>query len=77
MASTVANILPIGKIYEDEHFVKSAADSRHYRGIELGNGLKILLVSDPETDKASAAMDVHIGRYHHLILSLRTLLLWC
>jgi hypothetical protein len=25
------------------------------------NGMKILLISDPETDKAAAAMDVHIG----------------
>jgi insulysin len=29
--------------------------------VELENGLKILLISDPETDKAAAAMDVHIG----------------
>ncbi|GFO42675.1 insulin-degrading enzyme [Plakobranchus ocellatus] len=54
-------MVPVPKIYEDCHFIKSAADSRQYRGIQLGNGLKILLVSDPETDKASAAMDVHIG----------------
>jgi secreted Zn-dependent insulinase-like peptidase len=27
------------------------------------NGMKILLISDPETDKAAAAMDVHIGEY--------------
>ena len=25
--------------------------------------MKILLISDPETDKSAAAMDVHIGRY--------------
>ncbi|GFO42674.1 insulin-degrading enzyme [Plakobranchus ocellatus] len=61
MASTVAKMAPVVKIYEDCHFIKSAADSRQYRGIQLENGLKILLVSDPETDKASAAMDVHIG----------------
>ena len=30
--------------------------------MELENGLKILLISDPETDKAAAAMDVHIGQ---------------
>jgi hypothetical protein len=34
---------------------------RLYRGVELVNGMKILLISDPETDKAAAAMDVHIG----------------
>jgi predicted lipoprotein len=40
---------------------KSAEDDRNYRGLELKNGLKVLLVSDPSTDKAAAAMDVHIG----------------
>ncbi|RUS68868.1 hypothetical protein EGW08_023369 [Elysia chlorotica] len=61
MASTVTNVLSVVKLWEDKSFIKSAADSRQYRGIELENGLKILLVSDPETDKSSAAMDVHIG----------------
>uniref|UniRef100_A0A0B7AYG5 Insulin-degrading enzyme n=2 Tax=Arion vulgaris TaxID=1028688 RepID=A0A0B7AYG5_9EUPU len=51
----------IAKTYEDFHIVKSAADQRQYRGLELNNGLKVLLISDPETDKSSAAMDVHIG----------------
>ncbi|CAG5134183.1 unnamed protein product, partial [Candidula unifasciata] len=50
----------IAKTYEDSHITKSAADPRQYRGLELKNGLKVLLISDPETDKSSAAMDVHI-----------------
>ena len=41
--------------------VKSEGDQRNYRGLVLGNGLKILLVSDPTTDKAAAALDVNIG----------------
>ncbi|XP_069140604.1 insulin-degrading enzyme-like isoform X1 [Argopecten irradians] len=44
-----------------EKIIKSLQDKRLYRGIELTNGLKIMLVSDPETDKSSAAMDVHVG----------------
>ncbi|KAK6017853.1 peptidase, M16 family [Ostertagia ostertagi] len=32
-----------------------------YRGLELTNGLRVLLVSDPTTDKAAAAMDVNVG----------------
>ncbi len=40
---------------------KSPEDKRSYRGLELGNGLKVLLVSDPTTDKAAAALDVHVG----------------
>ncbi|BFZ09211.1 hypothetical protein BsWGS_12249 [Bradybaena similaris] len=51
----------IAKTYEDSFITKSAADPRQYRGLELSNGLKVLLISDPETDKSSAAMDVHIG----------------
>ena len=41
--------------------VKSGGDKRTYRGLVLGNGMKILLVSDPTTDKAAAALDVNIG----------------
>ncbi|KAK6058900.1 hypothetical protein COOONC_03506 [Cooperia oncophora] len=32
-----------------------------YRGLELTNGLRVLLVSDPTTDKSAAAMDVNVG----------------
>lgn len=38
-------------------------DNRSYRVIELPNRLEVLLVHDPDTDKASAAMDVHVGNY--------------
>ena len=44
-----------------DDIVKSAQDQRLYRGLELSNGMKVLLVSDDTTDKSSAAMDVHIG----------------
>lgn len=42
--------------------LKSAEDKRTYEGLELNNGMKVLLISDPETDKASGAMDVNIGK---------------
>ena len=42
---------------------KSANDSREYRHITLANKMQILLVSDPETDKAAAAMDVAVGHF--------------
>ncbi|VDN41544.1 unnamed protein product [Gongylonema pulchrum] len=32
-----------------------------YRGLELANGLRVLLVSDPETDKSAASLDVNVG----------------
>lgn len=40
---------------------KSPGDERLYRGLELSNGLKVILVSDSTTDKSSAALDVHVG----------------
>ncbi|KAI2637372.1 peptidase M16 inactive domain-containing protein [Xylaria nigripes] len=38
-------------------------DDRQYRVIRLRNGLEALIVHDPETDKASAALDVNVGNY--------------
>ena len=40
---------------------RSPADTRDYRAITLGNGLEALLVSDPDTDKAAASLDVNVG----------------
>lgn len=36
-------------------------DDRKYRLITLANGMEVLLVSDPTTDKAAAALDVNVG----------------
>lgn len=41
--------------------IRSPEDKREYRGLEFTNGLKAVLISDPTTDKSSAALDVHIG----------------
>jgi len=40
---------------------QSPNDSNRYRYIELDNGLRALLVSDPDTTKAAAALDVYVG----------------
>ncbi|KLP20641.1 Uncharacterized protein LW94_14152 [Fusarium fujikuroi] len=42
---------------------KPSIDKRDYRVIRLGNELEALLVHDPETDKASAALDVNVGNF--------------
>jgi insulysin len=42
---------------------KPSLDDRGYRVIRLGNELEALLVHDPETDKASAALDVNVGNF--------------
>ncbi|XP_076104390.1 insulin-degrading enzyme-like isoform X1 [Mytilus galloprovincialis] len=58
--STMASQYIKSKINSDA-ILKSAEDKRTYEGLELNNGMKVLLISDPETDKASGAMDVNIG----------------
>lgn len=42
---------------------KPLLDKRDYRVIKLPNQLEALLIHDPETDKASAAMDVNVGSF--------------
>ncbi|MFK0573011.1 insulinase family protein [Endozoicomonas sp.] len=46
-----------------DKIIKSPADDRDYRYVILDNGLKVLLVSDPDTDKSAAAVDVNVGSY--------------
>jgi insulysin len=41
--------------------VQSPNDSKDYRYIELDNGLRALLISDPDTEKAAASLDVYVG----------------
>ncbi|EFJ11426.1 hypothetical protein SELMODRAFT_447027 [Selaginella moellendorffii] len=43
--------------------VKPRTDKREYRNVVLRNELRVLLVSDPDTDKAAAAMDVNVGSF--------------
>jgi len=43
--------------------VKPRNDIREYRTVLLPNGLQVLLISDPETDKAAAAMNVNVGSF--------------
>lgn len=42
---------------------KPALDDRSYRVIRLPNKLEALLVHDPETDKASASVNVNVGNF--------------
>ncbi len=41
---------------------KSCEDKRDYVGYILPNKLKAVLISDPTTEKAAAAVDVHVGK---------------
>jgi hypothetical protein len=39
----------------------AADDGRDYRGLVLSNKMKVLLISDPTTDKAAASLCVAVG----------------
>ena len=41
--------------------IKSESDKRSYKFLMLDNGIKVILISDPETDKSAASLDVHVG----------------
>ncbi|KAJ9184810.1 hypothetical protein P3X46_004498 [Hevea brasiliensis] len=43
--------------------VKPRTDKRDYRRIVLKNSLEVLLISDPDTDKSAASMDVGVGYF--------------
>lgn len=65
----------VKKIYNN--ITKSPRDDRMYRGVELCNNMKVLVISDPSTDKSAAALDVHIGKismkkYDKLEFNLKT-----
>ncbi|MEQ8689295.1 MAG: insulinase family protein, partial [Pseudomonadales bacterium] len=48
----------------DQQIRKSPNDSREYRYLVLPNKMRVVLVSDPETDKSAAAMAVYRGSFH-------------
>lgn len=43
---------------------KSQNDSRLYRSVQLDNGIQVVLVSDPETEKSAAALSVGVGSFN-------------
>ncbi len=43
--------------------IKNAIDKRDYRVLRLPNGLRALLISDPDTDLAAAALNVNVGYF--------------
>lgn len=46
-----------------EKLERPELDDRSYRVIRLPNQLEALLVHDPDTDKASAAVNVNVGNF--------------
>ncbi|KAL3755301.1 hypothetical protein ACJRO7_002364 [Eucalyptus globulus] len=48
---------------EEVEIVKPRSDKREYRRVVLRNALEVLLISDPDTDKCAASMDVSVGSF--------------
>ncbi|XP_010057119.2 insulin-degrading enzyme-like 1, peroxisomal [Eucalyptus grandis] len=48
---------------EEVEIVKPRSDKREYRRVVLENSLEVLLISDPDTDKCAASMDVGVGSF--------------
>lgn len=46
---------------DDVHILKPPLDDRDYDTFTLPNGLRVLICSDPSSNEAAAAMDVHVG----------------
>lgn len=46
---------------EAKNIIQSQNDNRQYEALTLDNGLKVLLISDQETKKAAASLDVFVG----------------
>ncbi|SMY27142.1 unnamed protein product [Zymoseptoria tritici ST99CH_1A5] len=59
--ATSMNSRPEGLERLADSLEKPLLDDRSYRVIKLANQLEALLIHDPDTDKASAAMDVDVG----------------
>jgi secreted Zn-dependent insulinase-like peptidase len=45
--------------------IKSENDQRSYRRLTLENQLDVLLISDPDADKAAVALDLYMGSYQN------------
>ncbi|KAK0405859.1 hypothetical protein QR680_018242 [Steinernema hermaphroditum] len=54
----VTQVAAVSRRYDE---IKRPYDPRKYRGLELSNGLRVLLVSDPSETTCGASMDVQVG----------------
>jgi len=44
-----------------DKILKSNVDQRLYRGYQLKNGMKLLLISDKDAERSAASLDVCVG----------------
>jgi secreted Zn-dependent insulinase-like peptidase len=67
MASCSSGLFNSFSSLQSESVIKSDNDQRQYRRVILPNNLDVLLISDPATDKAAAALDLYVGSYQNPI----------
>lgn len=60
LRQTSLNMMSLHRHSSMVEVVKPAVDKLRYRCVVLDNDIRITLVSDPEADKAAAAMDVRL-----------------
>ena len=53
--------IPIDTEIDRNIVIKSITDKREYKAITLNNGIRTLLISDPDSSLSAAALDVHVG----------------
>ena len=53
--------IPIDTEIDSNIVIKSITDKREYKAITLNNGIRTLLISDPDSSLSAAALDVHVG----------------
>ncbi|MCJ8339605.1 MAG: insulinase family protein [Pseudomonadales bacterium] len=56
----IALLLSVQSINASE-IIKSPNDNRQYQSFTLANHLQVLVISDPQTDKAAVSLDIDIG----------------
>ena len=49
------------EVYTDNFFRKSPNDNREYHSFRLNNGMRVLLISDPDSKKSAASLDLDRG----------------
>lgn len=55
--------MAVGNKEDNVEIVKPRTDKRLYKRLVLSNSLQVLLISDPDTDKCAASMDVAVGSF--------------
>ena len=62
LASSKVQAIEQGEVLDN--VIVNPSSDRSYRAIRLANGLRAVLINDPDTDKAAASLDIQVGSGH-------------